>query len=381
MKSFYSDLTPFANFKEITYSKHYAPVPEDWWVVVADIKNSTSAIDRGEYKEVNLIGAAVIVCLANVFPDAEIPFAFGGDGATVLLSSAQIDIGTQELAKLSHLSQENFQLDLRVGKVQVAELIAKKAEVKVGKYMLKKGSFLAVFQGGGLSLADQLVKSDSRYSIEKTFEGFPNLTHLTCRWRPIPSQKGVVVSLIVLAARDPHDEVYSQCLQGIEKIFDGDLNQANPVWTGRMNYHAPSEFKAREAQTGISEKRAFRRLLETWIPYFLFTLKGYRWFAKTRGYMRGLSEHSDYRKFDDLLRMTLDCTEEQYQKLLAYLEEKRRAREIYFGTQCSDSSLMTCFVPQMTDGGHIHFIDGGSGGYAIAARQLKEQIKAGVLKN
>jgi hypothetical protein len=28
------------------------------------------------------------------------------------------------------------------------------------------------------------------------------------------------------------------------------------------------------------------------------------------------------------------------------------------------------------DGQHIHFIDGGNGGYAMAAKELKRQLKA-----
>ena len=36
---------------------------------------------------------------------------------------------------------------------------------------------------------------------------------------------------------------------------------------------------------------------------------------------------------------------------------------------------MTCFLQKLEDGKHIHFIDGGDGGYAIAAKQLKAQIK------
>ena len=34
---------------------------------------------------------------------------------------------------------------------------------------------------------------------------------------------------------------------------------------------------------------------------------------------------------------------------------------------------MTCFVDGLSDGKHIHFIDGGDGGYAMAAMKLKAQ--------
>ena len=36
---------------------------------------------------------------------------------------------------------------------------------------------------------------------------------------------------------------------------------------------------------------------------------------------------------------------------------------------------MTCFVDSTQQGEHLHFIDGGDGGLAVAAKQLKSQIK------
>ena len=37
----------------------------------------------------------------------------------------------------------------------------------------------------------------------------------------------------------------------------------------------------------------------------------------------------------------------------------------------SDTALMTCLVTSETEGLHVHFVDGGGGGYTSAARQLK----------
>jgi len=35
---------------------------------------------------------------------------------------------------------------------------------------------------------------------------------------------------------------------------------------------------------------------------------------------------------------------------------------------------MTCFVLSTNSDEHIHFIDGNDGGYALAAKQLKQQL-------
>ena len=63
-------------------------------------------------------------------------------------------------------------------------------------------------------------------------------------------------------------------------------------------------------------------------------------------------------------------------EIRSYLESLYQEQEIFYGLFESDTSLMTCYVHSLDDGHHIHFIDGGDGGYAMAAKQLKAQMKA-----
>ena len=42
----------------------------------------------------------------------------------------------------------------------------------------------------------------------------------------------------------------------------------------------------------------------------------------------------------------------------------------------ASQALMTCFVYGLDEGEHVHFVDGGGGGYALAAKQFKAQHKA-----
>jgi Protein of unknown function (DUF3095) len=37
---------------------------------------------------------------------------------------------------------------------------------------------------------------------------------------------------------------------------------------------------------------------------------------------------------------------------------------------------MTCYVPSITDRGHVHFVDGADGGYAMAAQAMKTRRAA-----
>ncbi len=102
------------------------------------------------------------------------------------------------------------------------------------------------------------------------------------------------------------------------------------------------------------------------IPYFfLFDASTYK---------KTINRHSDYRKFDDTLRLIIDSSTEDYEQLQQELEKSYLEGEIYYGLFASREALMTCFVENTSQGEHLHFIDGGDGGLAMAARQLKSQI-------
>ena len=89
-------------------------------------------------------------------------------------------------------------------------------------------------------------------------------------------------------------------------------------------------------------------------------------------YRRTVVENSDFRKYDDILRMTLDCTSGPRRP---HRGAPRRggARERRALRHCTASRrrIMTCIVPSIADNDHLHFVDGAAGGYAMAARQLK----------
>lgn len=90
-------------------------------------------------------------------------------------------------------------------------------------------------------------------------------------------------------------------------------------------------------------------------------------------YKRSIPAHSDYRKFDDMLRMVLDCRPEEVAALERHLEALRKKGLLYFGLHGAPAALLTCYVQSTDPGGHIHFVDGSNGGYALAAKQLKAQ--------
>jgi len=118
-----------------------------------------------------------------------------------------------------------------------------------------------------------------------------------------------------------------------------------------------------------------RRLLEILGAVLVFRLGMPPLIFNPGRYRASLSTHSDYRKFDDMLRMVIDCSTDQVQRIRDLLDEGYRSGELYYGLHEADSSLMTCFVDWVDEGNHVHFVDGGDGGYAMAAKELHTQMR------
>lgn len=83
-------------------------------------------------------------------------------------------------------------------------------------------------------------------------------------------------------------------------------------------------------------------------------------------------ENSDFRKFDDCLRMVLDCSPELATKIENCLKAAAAKGVVRYGSHLQQAAMMTCFTPSPLHPGHVHFIDGAQGGYALAAAALKQ---------
>jgi transposase len=164
--TFYERLEPFEDFEAVADPQHYVEVPDDWLIVVADIKNSTEAVRAGRYKDVNLIGAACITAVLNATRGVELPFMFGGDGATLLIPSAARAAAAPALIATRRLAARKFGFELRLGMVPVEEMRRRGRRLLVAKYALSPDNHLAMFAGGGLDLADRLIKDGAGFALE-----------------------------------------------------------------------------------------------------------------------------------------------------------------------------------------------------------------------
>jgi hypothetical protein len=90
--------------------------------------------------------------------------------------------------------------------------------------------------------------------------------------------------------------------------------------------------------------------------------------------MNEFLQNTDFQKFDDALRMVRDMSKDETQKLDRYLQDRFVEGKLAYGMHISDDALITCMVKSY-EGDHVHFVDGADGGYALAAKQLKAQLK------
>lgn len=378
---FYQSIPPFHDFNRLTDAGLYRRVPGDWTVVLTDVKGSTAAIEAGRYKDVNRVGAAAIASAQKAMDGEDLPYVFGGDGATLLVPPGRLKAVGERLAGLRTLSEQAYGLGLRVGAVPVAEVEALGAPIDVARFELAGGRCIALFMGGGLAAAEKLVKGDeARYAVAGGGGADPAaaMDELSCRWNAVPAPRGRAVSLLVVARGGDPAQVYARVLEGLERVVEHGLDAANPIQRRAMSYRgwwACVRDEARQYPRPWSPA-CLKKLLGVTVSWASLGLGIKPYFYDPKAYADSIPSHSDYRKFDDTLRMVVDCSPEQVPRLRGFLDGLRAGGEIHYGLHESRETLITCYVQGTDPGQHIHFVDGGDGGYAMAAKQLKAQLKA-----
>lgn len=386
-EDFYHALVPHDDFLAITEPENYTPVPGDWVIALTDVKNSTQAVQRGQYKDVNLVGASAIIALLNLARHLDIPFIFGGDGATVLLPPSLAAPAKPALLAIRELAQSQFGLELRVGLVPIRDVHAAGHEIRVAKFRISTHYEQAMFAGGGLSYAERLLKDPAtaqHYSVEESaLPPQADFTGLECRWQDIPSQHGETVSLIVHATgtSEVQDrESYRAVLERIAACYGRDEDY-QPVTVASLHPSLSGGTLSREA--GLRAARGawgrVRYIVEIWLRNlalrlalrFNFRMGGIHW----PDYLDLLTATTDYKKYDDTLRMIIAGTASQRTCLTEYLEAEYQRGTLVYGLHLSDRALLTCLVFERM-GRQVHFVDGADGGYALAAAAMKARLRA-----
>jgi len=379
---FFASLPLLAAALDTFDSSRYRSAPDDWELAVTDIVDSTGAIAKGRHKTVNFVAAMGITALRNLCAPTRIPFLFGGDGAVVMVPPEYAARARVELARVRGMAERDFEMKLRAGIVPVKALRQAGADVLVGRYEPTPGNSFGVFLGGGVGLLEASIRGRGNDRLAALSavpvdldDGEPvDLEGLSCRWDTLHSTRGAMLTLILQGAADLAD-VYAEVL-----ALAGPDSDPRPVRhdTLRLRW-PPAGF--------MLEARARRRggFLPAWAVRVLFdSLLARLSFARAKPignfdpqrYRSEMITNTDFCKHDETVCLVMDCPIDAVEAIKSYLDRAAPARGIRYGTHVSQTALMTCLVMSPADSLHVHFVDGGAGGYTSASRSLKSAASA-----
>jgi len=372
--NFYGRIPVFRGFASLMEPSLYSPLPDDWTIGVADIVESTKAIAEARYKAVNMAGAAVIAAMTNALGGREFPFVFGGDGASFAVSPDDLDRARDALAATAAWVSADLDLVMRVALVPVTAIRAQGLDVRVARYGPSANLSYAMFSGGGLGWAEAAMKR-GEFAVPQAAPGAqPDLSGLSCRFEEIPSARGLILSVLVVPTRDADPQAFRRVIEDVIALVERSPDAGRPVPSGGPPLRWPPQgldYEARATRGGPLFRRRAYVLGRTFFAYVImrFGIKVGGFVPKV--YTQQVVENSDFRKYDDGLRMILDCTEELGGALTQRLVAAAEQGIVRYGLHRQDAAMMTCFTPSAMRSDHVHFIDGARGGYASAATALK----------
>ena len=353
-------------------------VPESWHVLVTDIENSTKEVSEGRHELVNLIATGSIVAALNLGQklQVEIPFFFGGDGATLLVPEGLLEASLTALYQHQQNTLSNFNLHLRVGHYPVREIYAGGQSLLLAKAKINTYLNIPVVLGNGLRFAENRIKSghrDPELANLKSDSKTLDLTGMECRWDRIkpPQERQEILSILVDAAVvEYQSEAFAHVLASIEQIY-GPIKSRNPISLKRLKLGTDM----RRIQAEVLAKKGSRDVLNT-MKHWILTLVGKMYYGlekNSRKYLENLVLLSDTLVMDGRINTVISGTRDQCNDLIQVLEQMENDGKIIFGWYSSPESVMSCYVRNRTDQ-HIHFVDGSEGGYTQAAKMLKSKM-------
>lgn len=380
--NFYKNLPVLDHFFKVSDPENYHSLPDDWYIVITDIVNSTRAIGENRYKTVNILGVSSIVGMLNITGKEKLPYVFGGDGSTICIPENLVGSAREVLNRSCQIGRHEFNLELRAAIIPVSYIRDNGYDVMIARYRASEKYDQAVFAGGGLGYAEELLKGNNNTGFDIDNSGSSSevdFTGLECRWEEVSQQGKEVLTLLIKKGPQTGEKIYDEVLEKMRFIFGFDDN-TNPI--------DPSQLRMNMSVRELMGEIQFRTFGMGWlqrIGYFLkieiqvllgklFMWLGYKssetdWSL----YKNDIAVNSDHRKFDDMLRIVISAYPEQRKQLTDFLEEEYRKRRLAYGLHVTDAAMITCMVFRYHRD-HIHFVDGSGGGYVMASKDLKKRL-------
>src|SRR5688572_7363509 len=364
----------------LTEEHLFYKVPDNWYVVITDVKKSTRAIEQGLHETVNLLATGSIVAVLNIAYKANlsIPFFFGGDGATFIIPSSILDTTLHALQIHQENTKKSYELVLRVGSVPVADIYKDDHILKITKLRTSQLFSVPVVLGDGLTHAEKVIKGENYFlDLSRGKSDDLDLTGMQCRWDKIkpPQNYDEVVSLLVTSREsEKQAESFKKVIDKLDEIYGGP-ERRKPISVPMLKLKATLEKIGQEMRVRFGGYRPIY-LMHKWIT----TLLGYFYFRTKQGkrYLLQLVDMSDTLIIDGRINTEISGTYQQREQLVSALNELETRGFIHYGLFVSKESIMSCYVRNMNER-HIHFVDGSEGGYTKAAGMLKSKFAIALL--
>lgn len=374
--AFFASVQTFDDFDRVMDPSLYRPLPAGWRVGNADIVKSTQAKADGRAKAVNIAGAAVIAGVTNALGGVEIPYVFGGDGASFAVPPELADAAGAALAAVARWAAQDLELPMRVGMVPIEAIREAGLEVAVSRYSASPHVRYAMFAGGGVRWAERQIKLGHFVLPPAPEDARPDLDGLSCNWEAVPSALGQILTVMIVPEVAFDDPRFGALVGEVNRLLADSSVARCPL--------PPAGPPFRWPPSGLGLLAIVRRRPGEWAWLLKLRLGLESLFAafllwsgmkagnfEPARYRREIVENADFRGYDDGLRMTVDCTVAQADRVEAVLKQARAQGIARYGLHREDAALMTCIAPLPSRSDHVHFIDGASGGYTFAAMQLK----------
>jgi len=359
----------------LTEEHLFYKVPENWHVIITDIKKSTIAVEQGKFETVNLLATGSIVAVLNIAYKANltVPFFFGGDGATFIIPESILTATLHALRIHQANTEKNYSLTLRVGSVPVTDIYRDGHLLRITKLRASQLFSIPVVLGDGLTYAEKIIKGEN-YFLDLTGNNlYPlDLSGMQCRWDKIkpPQNYDEVVSLIVTAKEsEKQAESFKKVIDKLDEIY-GEPERRKPISVPMLKLKSTLEKISQEMRVRFGGYRPIY-LLNKWVT----SLIGHFYFRTKKGrqYLVQLVDLSDTLVIDGKINTVISGTLQQREQLITALNELESQGLINYGLFVSKESIMSCYVRNLNED-HVHFVDGSEGGYTKASVMLKRKF-------
>ena len=357
-------------------------VPESWYVIVVDIQNSTNAVKEGNHHQVNLTATGAIISVLNTIRkfqgNIEIPYFFGGDGATFIVQFSLLDKIVQVLDNYRLHIKRKTNLVLRVGQIHVKKLVEKNVQLKIAKHQLTEKLSIPIVLGNGLKVAEHIIKSSFKEKSTTSFdESLLNLEGMECRWdeiSPDKSQAKVVCLLLDATVEATQSDIYKQVLSQMEKDF-GSFENRQPIKNTKLRLDANPKKVLEEMKISLVSNN-WMYFLKSWLKtnfgkiYLNLTSSG-------KQYLKQIGQLSHTFMLDGMINTVFTAEQSKIDNFIAFLDTLEADNKLIYGIHVTHASVMSCYVLDRRTT-HSHFVDGTEGGYTSAAKMFKIKKKAAI---